>query len=137
MKLVSTIVTYLLGDAFPTAKAAWNEVIQERVAKTSVVLSQIKAIKMAGLEDAVSDELQKLRQEEIKKSIKTRLLGALFNLAGTMVALFDSSRLTLCELCFAARLRHLLSSLALSFGRHFLANSRLPAHSPPWRLLVS
>lgn len=100
----------------------WNEVIQERVAKTSLILSQIKAIEMAGLENAVSDELQSLRQKEIKKSIKTRLLGALFNIAGKVTTSVDISRPTSCELSFATRLRRLSSSLALSFGRDSLAN---------------
>lgn len=56
----------------PSAQKLWNEAISNRVAKTSKMISQIKAVKMTGLEDVMSDYIQSLREEEVEHSKKTR-----------------------------------------------------------------
>lgn len=80
--LVSIWSAWYLAKHFPPAKAAWNESIKLRVARTSAVLSQIKAIKMSGMESIVAEQLRELRAEEIRYSSKTRLLGAIYPVIG-------------------------------------------------------
>jgi ABC-type bacteriocin/lantibiotic exporter with double-glycine peptidase domain len=54
------------------ARTAWNEKVQTRVGATSNVLAQLKSIKMSGLSSVLSEFLQRLREEEIKASLKER-----------------------------------------------------------------
>lgn len=70
--IVSAIATYFLGKWMATAFAAWNKTIEIRVAKTSKVIGQLKAIKMFGLGPTISKYLQSLRETEIASSNKFR-----------------------------------------------------------------
>lgn len=72
----SACATYFLGDWIGPAYAAWNQSIEVRVAKTSKIVSQLKAIKMFGLGQVISDHVQRLRQAEMIKSKKFRILEA-------------------------------------------------------------
>lgn len=85
---VSIWSAWYLAKHFPPAKAAWNESIKLRVARTSAVLSQIKAIKMSGMESIVTEQLRELRAKEIKCSSKTRLLGAIYPVIGKFISLY-------------------------------------------------
>lgn len=66
-----TFVTCILG-AFPIGKWAkntqkeWVEAVQKRVAITSSALTSIRGIKMQGLTDRLSEDLQKLRVQELE-----------------------------------------------------------------------
>lgn len=79
-----------MGERLPRAQAEWIEQSEIRVAKTSDMLSQIKAIKMIGLEDDISRQILHLRKLEIERSIKARLLSIVNNATG-MLALFIRS----------------------------------------------
>lgn len=79
---VSVWSSWYLAKHFPPAKEAWTASIDASVAATSTALSQIKAIKMSGMENDVSEELRELRAMEIRRSIKTRLLGAIYPVVG-------------------------------------------------------
>lgn len=56
------------------ARAAWNEKIQERIAKTSNTIAQLKVIKMAGLSEPVLSYIEKLRAAELNTSMRERNL---------------------------------------------------------------
>lgn len=56
------------------ARTAWNEKIQDRVAKTSNVIAQLKAIKMAGLSEPVLGFIERLRTVELETSMPERHL---------------------------------------------------------------
>lgn len=60
----------------PAAKAQkrWVEGIQERVAQMSIVLLQLKGIKMLGLQSTVTAFMQRSREAEIKRSLRIRYL---------------------------------------------------------------
>lgn len=73
---LSTIGAYFFGKWIAVRFTAWNVSIQSRVAKTSKVLGQIKAIKMFGLGPTISLYLQRLRVAEINISKKYRGLEA-------------------------------------------------------------
>lgn len=63
------------------ARLLWIKSIQKRVAATSVVLGQLKGIKMTGLAPTVGGHLQALRVDELQKSKKSRVYQiALFGL---------------------------------------------------------
>jgi hypothetical protein len=56
------------------ARAAWNEKIQDRVAKTSNIIAQLKAIKMAGLSEPMLGFIERLRTVELETSMSERYL---------------------------------------------------------------
>ncbi|KAJ4145421.1 hypothetical protein LMH87_004273 [Akanthomyces muscarius] len=74
--IASTCATYFLGRWIGVAYQAWNQSIEERVGKTSTILSQLKAIKMFGLGPIIGNYLQRLREAEMRKSKKFRILEA-------------------------------------------------------------
>ena len=84
MKVTSAISWYV-GERLPTARARWNERVEIRVAKTSTTLTQLKAMKMVGLEHIASREIEDLRNVEIEYSIKARVLACMVNMTGTFL----------------------------------------------------
>lgn len=66
----------------PDAKKLWTYFTASRVAKTSSILRNIKAIKMIGLEEVVSDYLQGLRDTEMELSLKSRVWVTVFLVIG-------------------------------------------------------
>ena len=56
------------------ARASWNEKIQERVAKTSNIIAQLKIIKMAGLSEPILGYIERLRAAELTTSMRERNL---------------------------------------------------------------
>ena len=72
MNLGTVTVGYYVGSRMPTANQTWTQAVERRVAKTSDILSQIKIVKMMGLEKIMTRFLQKLREHEIEYSKKAR-----------------------------------------------------------------
>lgn len=70
---VTAAGSHLVGKNMPSAQKEWNAVISSRVAKTAKMLSQIKAVKMTGLEDVMATYVQKLRENEVEHSKNTRI----------------------------------------------------------------
>lgn len=56
---------YLSGQMSPR-QAKWNESTQKRVSATSVVLDFIKSIKLMGFSKYVIEDIQGLRDKEIR-----------------------------------------------------------------------
>ena len=69
--LVSTALGYYVGKKLPGAKKAWTAFTAVRTTKTSSMLSNIKAIKMIGLEDVMTQHVQGLRDTELNYSLKS------------------------------------------------------------------
>lgn len=69
---VSTIGCGFISKKMARARTLWNEKIEERVAQTSNVVTQMKIIKMAGLSEPVAGFLQRLRINEVKTSMNER-----------------------------------------------------------------
>lgn len=63
---------------------AWNQGVQERVSRTSSVLSQIKGIMMMGLGDYMSSIIHNLRVSELDLSKKFRMFIVRINLIGML-----------------------------------------------------
>ena len=80
--IVSVLVGYYVGSKLPTARKLWTAFAATRVAKTSSILRNIKSIKMIGLEEVVSDYLQKLRDTEMDISLKARVWIVTFFVVG-------------------------------------------------------
>lgn len=74
--ILSAIATYFFGKYMAIRFNAWNASIQDRVAKTSKVLGQLKAIKMFGLGPTIGICLQQLRVVELLVSKTYRGLEA-------------------------------------------------------------
>ncbi|KAJ5144344.1 hypothetical protein N7526_001852 [Penicillium atrosanguineum] len=77
---VAFVLTFAIALAVlmtkPAAKAQkrWVEGIQERVAQMSIVLPQLKGIKMLGLQSTITLFMQRSREAEIKRSLRIRHL---------------------------------------------------------------
>lgn len=65
-------MAWYLGEVMPTARKNWTRTVETRVSKTSAMLSQIKAIKMAGLETIFNNAIRSLRKVDIEMSLKYR-----------------------------------------------------------------
>ena len=70
--LVTVTTSYVFGIRSPDANKAWVKAVERRVAKTSDVLSQIKILKMMGLEKIMTGVLQKLREDEMEYAKNAR-----------------------------------------------------------------
>lgn len=68
------ISSHLCALKLGPASVQWNEGTQRRLAKMTSVLSQIKSIKMMGLEDAVTEYMRTARHAEIKDSFPQRIV---------------------------------------------------------------
>lgn len=64
--------TYWVGKHMPSAQKLWVAAIATRVKKTTKMLSQIKAVKMTGLEDVMTTYVQGLRETEVEYSKQAR-----------------------------------------------------------------
>ncbi|GKT41790.1 ABC transporter atnG [Colletotrichum spaethianum] len=66
--------TSKISVATKTAQTRWIEKIQERLRATTSMLGEIKAVKMLGLTEVMSNKIQSLREEEINTSKSFRKL---------------------------------------------------------------
>ncbi|PGH27295.1 hypothetical protein AJ80_01005 [Polytolypa hystricis UAMH7299] len=72
--IVCTISISPIARLMRPTQMIWNKAIQTRVAITSSALSQIKGIKIMGMTDYLSDEIQQLRIGELDLSKRFRML---------------------------------------------------------------
>ena len=81
--LASGLFTYWLAQRFAAkAQMAWVQAIQVRVSATAKVLGGMKAVKMLGLTNVMASLLQQLRSDEVKISLRFRMLIILRVLLG-------------------------------------------------------
>ncbi|TQV94278.1 ABC multidrug transporter [Cordyceps javanica] len=73
----SVIVSISISKYSGAAITLWNRQVCHRVSETSMVLSQLKVIKMLGLGPATAAYLQRLRQDEIASSQSYRIARTL------------------------------------------------------------
>lgn len=69
---VCTAATHFLSKSMAPAMADWNRAVQKRVGDSSMMLSQMKGIKMMGLSDFMFDSIQGLRVYELDLSKRFR-----------------------------------------------------------------
>ena len=79
---VTTWLSRFLGTRVPDARAEWHRKIDVRVSTTSVMLSQLKSLKMVGLDTIASNQIRVLRKAEIHASIKSRMLMVITAIGG-------------------------------------------------------
>lgn len=70
------------------ARMTWNRAVQKRVAVTSSTLHNMKGIKLTGLTQLVSENVQSLRTKELNLSKDFRVLNAWLMVIGKSVS-FD------------------------------------------------
>ncbi|KAJ3497326.1 hypothetical protein NLG97_g1991 [Lecanicillium saksenae] len=73
---VSTLLGFLFSRPLAPALKFWNENIQDRIAKTSRILSQLPAVKALGLGPKMAGFVQSLRVQEVASSRKYRIIRA-------------------------------------------------------------
>ncbi len=74
---LAPLLGHVLGQHQSSAAAYWNGEIQQRVAKTSRVISQLPAIKSLGLGPKMAQYIQRLRVDETLASRKYRVFQAI------------------------------------------------------------
>lgn len=65
-------ITWALGNKIGPAFSVWNRGIQERVTQVTLMLPQMKAIRMVGLDRVVESYAQGLRDHEVELSLRFR-----------------------------------------------------------------
>lgn len=75
MSAVCLIAGLPLAGAAGNAQTPWLEAIESRLAATAKALQSVKAIKMTGLADVVSATIRQLRLDEIRASLRWRVLN--------------------------------------------------------------
>lgn len=63
-------------------QTAWNEATQRRLDSTSHVLLNMKNVKMLGMQEAVVDHIEHLRQNEIAAANRVRWMNIAYNASG-------------------------------------------------------
>ncbi|CAI6088008.1 unnamed protein product [Clonostachys chloroleuca] len=67
-------ICFSVGKTATSAQKVWVEAMQRRVAATARVLANIKGLKMTGLTNFIDAELHDLRNSELKKSRRIRVI---------------------------------------------------------------
>jgi ATP-binding cassette subfamily C (CFTR/MRP) protein 1 len=80
----SSIITRLIGDR----QEKWSAATEERLAKTSSILSSMKGIKMMGLGERISDLLQEKRITETNSMRRYNWVMVWMNIVGELNAFF-------------------------------------------------
>lgn len=83
--ILATSVGFLFGKLITPATKHWNQTIQTRVTRTSVILAQLPAMKMLGLAPQGIEYIQHLRETEIQASRKSRTIRS-FSIASATLA---------------------------------------------------
>lgn len=73
--LVCLIVGLPIAGAAGNAQTPWLEAIEDRLAVTAKALGAMKPIKMTGLADIVSSTIRQLRLNEVRASLRWRVLN--------------------------------------------------------------
>ncbi|KAI4728374.1 putative multidrug resistance protein [Aureobasidium sp. EXF-10728] len=79
---------FWVGPRMRNYRPKWNAAIQQRVALTSSLLKDMKALKMLGLTDRMQALLQDQRRFELKKSIDVRRCIIWLNIFGQLMPSF-------------------------------------------------
>ncbi|CAD0106232.1 unnamed protein product, partial [Aureobasidium uvarum] len=80
--------TFWVGPRMRKCRPKWNAAIQQRVALTSSLLKDMKALKMLGLTNRMRVLLQDQRRFELKKSIDVRRCIIWLNIFGNLMPSF-------------------------------------------------
>lgn len=75
VRVVCLIVGLPLAGAAGNAQTPWLEAIEDRLAVTAKALGAMKPVKMTGLADIVSSTIRQLRLDEVRASLRWRVLN--------------------------------------------------------------
>lgn len=84
---VCSRVSRYVARNLKSSQATWNRATQERISATSTMLSSVKTIKMQGLQGIVEKYILGLREEELDKAKRVRLIMAVYNASGMFYCL--------------------------------------------------
>lgn len=80
--IVCTLANSYISKLLPSRQKAWNQKVQERVALTSKMLSNMKTVKMMGFSPYIETVLQTARMTELAASAGFRRFMAIVNTIG-------------------------------------------------------
>lgn len=90
--LASTLCSFRLSKFMGPTKGIWNAAVQKRVGVTSSALGNMKGLKLMGMTDIVSSDIQNLRVKELDLSKKFRKLIVWMNCICTFPISANSAR---------------------------------------------
>lgn len=126
---VTAVTGVVVSKRLPLAKRGWFAVAAARISMTSDVLSQIKIVKMMGLQNVMTNALQKMRVDELRESRKSRFWLVMYLVLST----YDIAPSLICLLTLSS---HFVRMLSATFGTgcsFVLDRPRQPIY-PPCRL---
>ncbi|KAJ9155467.1 p-loop containing nucleoside triphosphate hydrolase [Pleurostoma richardsiae] len=100
--LCSRMSRHVAGHLHPGQKA-WNVASQTRIAATTIMLNSMKVVKMLGIESALAERIQRLRERELRTASKVRWLMVYANSAANALGIFSPA---IVIAIFAAWLQH-------------------------------
>jgi len=68
---------FMITPPIGRAAASWNMGVQERVSLTTLILGNMKEVKLLGLTDRWSDDIHDMRIKELELSKKARKLSTI------------------------------------------------------------
>lgn len=95
--VVCTISTSYITKLLPPRQKKWNQAIQDRVALTSKMLSNMKTVKMMGFSNYIATTLQEARMSELAASAGFRRFMAIVNTLGKTSILVNVKHAILTE----------------------------------------
>ncbi|KAG4221557.1 hypothetical protein PC116_g29967 [Phytophthora cactorum] len=69
-------------------QGGWNEATQDRISMTSAAISAIKNVKMLGLQDVISERIERLRQAELHMASRVRWMTVAYNASANANGMF-------------------------------------------------
>ncbi|EHK99656.1 putative Metal resistance protein YCF1 [Glarea lozoyensis 74030] len=114
-------------------QAMWLGAIEKRIAATTTMLSSMKGVKMCGLTDTMSNNVHKLRMEELKISRKFRKL-LIWNMGFTYITPVAAPILTFAV--FSVISRNSANGQTLDTARVFTSLSLFSLLSEPLQSLI-
>lgn len=95
----------------------WSLATQKRIAMTATILGSTKSMKMLGMAETVTSNIEGLRDNEIEMSKRLRWMNVVYNASGQFTEAMTNRRLTILSKCH----RHLLSGDHFDCLRHCLS----------------
>ncbi|KAK5995410.1 ABC multidrug transporter B [Cladobotryum mycophilum] len=92
----------------------WNLATQQRISALSAIIGSMKSVKALGLSGAMTDYVNRLRQNEIDRSKDVRWMNVAYNASANALGIFAPA-ITIVLFAVIARLRHAQLEVSTAF----------------------
>ncbi|KAI8961398.1 P-loop containing nucleoside triphosphate hydrolase protein [Daldinia sp. FL1419] len=81
-------VSQFVAKNLRSRQSGWNEATQDRISMTSTAIGAIKNVKMLGLQDVISERIQRLREAELYMASRVRWMTVAYNASANANGMF-------------------------------------------------